>query len=733
MKEKASPIPTFEINKELQGRLFRSIIVSLMIITAIFIGLSAFVFKELLSRTLRIGGGVLVVSVLILWLINKKRLKIAGVVLLSFLWLMVSFMTYTAGGVDAPIFIGYVVVVLFCGMIFNTTYAVFAALVSVLFGSFMVYGQANDLLPPVIEYSNGARLAIYAFFFFVALFVQKAAVDTTKIAIEKAHISENQYRLFLENIPTVTYINDLTLEARTLYVSPQVENLLGYRPIEFLQDPTLWMKIILAEDIAKVLLENQSSVETGKPFHVDYRLMTRNRDIIWVRDEAKLVHDDEGRPSYWLGVWTDITQAKRSEKELADIIQAQSMRTNQLQTASEVSRAATSILELSELMPTVVELIRSHFDYYYVGIFIVDEEKKTATLKAATGEMGERMLANQHSLSIGNSSMVGWCIANNQARIALDVGKEAVRFKNPALPLTRSEVALPLRFHGSVIGAMTIQSALQAAFTEADITALQTMSDQVANAIETARLFDERTVLIGELESKNAELERYTYTVSHDLKSPLVTIRGYVGYLRDSAIKGDMKRFEADMNRVIKATETMQALLNDLLELSRVGRAINPSVNVLFGDIVKDVMNLIVEPQKGQRAWFKVQAGLPSIHCDRTRVAEVLQNLISNSIKFMGDQPQPSIQIGMGGVDERSGFPIFYVADNGIGIDPKYHDTVFGLFNRLDQQKEGTGIGLTLVKRIIEVHGGRIWLESEGQGKGCTFYFTLPPGESAML
>lgn len=698
--------------------------------TAIFIGLSVLFFSEILARTLRIGGGVLAVSLLLLWLIEKKQLNIAGALLVSFLWFMVAYMAYTAGGVSAPIYIGFVVVILFSGLIFNIFSGVLIALISVLFGAFMIYGQAHDLLPPVIEYSNAARLAIYTFFFFVVLFIQKAAVDTTKMAIEQAHVSENQYRLFLENIPTITYINDLSPEAGTLYVSPQVEKFLGYRADEFLQDPTFWMKIVFEEDVNNVFLKNQNSNETTDPFQAEYRLIAKNGNIVWVRDEATLVRNEDGNPAYWLGVWTDITQAKGSEKALADIIQMQSMRTNQLQTASEVSRAATSILELSELMPTVVELIRSHFDYYYVGIFIVDEGTKTATLKSATGEMGRQMIEKRHSLPIGNSSMIGWCIANNQARIALDVGKEAVRFKNPALPLTRSEVALPLRFHGNVIGAMTIQSALPAAFTDADITALQTMADQVANAIETARLFDERAVLINELESKNAELERYTYTVSHDLKSPLVTIRGYIGYLKESAVKGDMKRFEADMNRVIKATETMQTLLNDLLELSRVGRVINPAINIPFGDIVTDALNLIVEPQKGQQAWFAIQGTLPTVHCDRTRVTEVLQNLISNSIKFMGDQPKPSIRIGQSGVDEKSGFPIFYVADNGIGIEPKYHDTVFGLFNRLDQRKDGTGIGLTLVKRIIEVHGGRIWLESEGQGKGSTFYFTLPPADA---
>lgn len=682
MRDKNITTPSSNSNRDLQGDFFRAVILSLMVLTDAFIALAFFVFHELLIQALIISGGVFIVFIFLLLLVERKKVFIAGIL--------------------------------------------FVALLPMFFWGIMIYAQSNELLPLAVDYSKSAIFGIYIFFFLIALYIQKSAVDITKSTAGKSYIRENQYQLFLENIPTITYINDISLEARTLYVSPQVENLLGYSSNTFLQDPMLWMKIVNEDDVEEVLLKNELSVRTGEPFKVEYRLMTKGGNVIWVRDEAKLVRDDHGDPAYWLGVWTDITKEKSSEKTLAYMVQTQSMRNNQLQTASEVSRAATSILELNELMPKVVELIRSHFDYYYVGIFLVDKKTNKALLAAATGDAGKEMLANGHSLPIGNSSMIGWSIHNNQARIALDVGKDAVRFKNPLLPLTRSEVSFPLRFHGKVIGAMTIQSALPSAFTDADITALQTMADQVANAIETARLLDERVTLISELETKNAELERYTYTVSHDLKSPLVTIRGYVGYLKESALKGDMKRFEVDMNRVIKATETMQVLLNDLLELSRVGRVINSLANVSFGDMVKDVLNLIVEPQNGQRAWFTVEEKLPIVRCDRTRVLEVLQNLISNSIKFIGSQTAPSIRIGQNGFDSKTGFPIFYVADNGIGIDPKYHETVFGLFNRLDQKEEGTGIGLTLVKRIIEVHGGRIWVESDGQGKGTTFYFTLP-------
>jgi len=161
----------------------------------------------------------------------------------------------------------------------------------------------------------------------------------------------------------------------------------------------------------------------------------------------------------------------------------------QLTTAAEVSRAASSILDLEELLSRTVELITDRFNLYYAGLFLVDEADEWAVLQAGTGEAGRQMLAQSHRLKVGSVSMVGWCTANAQARIALDVGEEAVRFDNPLLPDTRSEMALPLISRGRVIGALDVQSTKEGAFTDEDVAVLQTMSDQLANAIENARLF----------------------------------------------------------------------------------------------------------------------------------------------------------------------------------------------------------------------------------------------------
>jgi signal transduction histidine kinase len=475
------------------------------------------------------------------------------------------------------------------------------------------------------------------------------------------------------------------------------------------------------------MAENKKSTETLEDFKFEYRLVAKNGHVVWIKDEANVVYDEHQQPEYWLGIWSDISAIKNAENLQLSAFDSLTRHTNQLQTASEVCHAATSILNLDELLPEVVELIRSHFDYYYVGLFLVDKDFTTLNLRAATGEVGKQLLSDQHALPIGDTSMVGWSAQNNKARIALDAGKESIRFKNKLLPLTRSEIALPLRSRGRVIGSMTFQSEKESAFTDSDITVLQTMCDQLANAIATASLFDDRANLIKELAAKNAELEQFAYTVSHDLKSPLVTMRGYLGYLKDSAVKGNFVRFDSDLERVIHATNTMQDLLSDLLNLSRVGRVEEAVENVSVKDSVEKVLELVHNIYVDKKIEIVVQENLPNVKVNPVRLREVIQNLVVNAMKFCAHQPTPTVVIGADGFDSATKFPILFVKDNGIGIDPQYHKKIFGLFNRLNNDIEGTGVGLTLVKRIVEMYGGKIWIDSDGQGNGSAFYFTLPP------
>ncbi|HVP96776.1 ATP-binding protein [Methanoregula sp.] len=233
---------------------------------------------------------------------------------------------------------------------------------------------------------------------------------------------------------------------------------------------------------------------------------------------------------------------------------------------------------------------------------------------------------------------------------------------------------------------------------------------------------EQRESLIYELERKNAELERFTYTVSHDLKSPLITIRGFAGLVEEDIRRNDTEGVARDLKRIDAAAQKMETLLQDLLNLSRIGRIVNPPEKVPFTEIAHEAVELLNAPIKKREVNVTIDPDMPVISVDRGRIREVVTNLVENAIKFMDDQQHPEIHIG---VQYDGGSPVFFVKDNGIGIDPRYHKRIFNLFEKLDPKKEGSGAGLAIVKRIVELHGGKIWVESEGEGSGSTFRFTL--------
>jgi len=243
---------------------------------------------------------------------------------------------------------------------------------------------------------------------------------------------------------------------------------------------------------------------------------------------------------------------------------------------------------------------------------------------------------------------------------------------------------------------------------------------------ERRKVERQREELIHELKLRNQELDRFAITVSHDLKTPLITIAGYLGHLEKDTLAGNKERVKKDITQINDAAKSMGKLVDEILDLSRIGRIMNPPKAVPFGEIVQAAQKTTEGILKAKQVSVRVANDLPVVYCDYARIEQVIQNLITNAINFMGEQTHPLIEIG---VEDRHGEHAFFVRDNGMGIDPKHHDQIFGLFNKLDSNTEGSGIGLGIVKRIIEVHGGRVWVESE-LGKGASFYFTLPDNMS---
>lgn len=237
---------------------------------------------------------------------------------------------------------------------------------------------------------------------------------------------------------------------------------------------------------------------------------------------------------------------------------------------------------------------------------------------------------------------------------------------------------------------------------------------------ELEQIADIRESLIRELETKNVELERFTYTVSHDLKSPLVTVKGFIGLLKQDIKNGDSKGIESDIDHIANASDKMALLLDDLLELSRIGRVLNKPETIQVSDLFKEVITTLQGQIAETQAKIDIQNHMPSIYADRHRMHEVAQNLLDNAMKFSRQNGVPEISVRARLDGNRI---LCFVSGNGIDITPDYQNRIFGPFDRLDQSFAGTGVGLTLVKRIIEVHYGNLTVESAGEGSGSIFCF----------
>lgn len=240
----------------------------------------------------------------------------------------------------------------------------------------------------------------------------------------------------------------------------------------------------------------------------------------------------------------------------------------------------------------------------------------------------------------------------------------------------------------------------------------------------------DRVNLIANLETANAELERFMYTAFHDLRAPLVTIKGFLGMLNQDLLAQRPDLIQKDIERISRAADKLDELLSDLLELARIERISNQPEEIDLHQLAQEALETLEMWIRSKNVTVNISPDLPTVYGDRSRLREVLVNLIDNAAKYTCDQPNPVITIG---IREQDGEQIIFVQDNGLGIEPRYHTRIFNLFEKLDPTMDGTGLGLPLTKRIIELHGGRIWVESTGLDQGSTFCFTLPNREPKKI
>lgn len=232
----------------------------------------------------------------------------------------------------------------------------------------------------------------------------------------------------------------------------------------------------------------------------------------------------------------------------------------------------------------------------------------------------------------------------------------------------------------------------------------------------------EREALLAELTAKNSELEHFTSAVSHDLRAPLTTIRGFAALLRKLA--SDNESLDHCVTKIDRAAGRMGQMIDDLLELRRIGSHQQALAEIPLEEVARDAADLLAGRIAQAGTDFEIDSDLPTVLADSALVRTILQNLIENGVKFSAERPDPRVTVA---ARDSGGETVITVRDNGAGIAPEHHEKVFELFFTRDKHRGGSGVGLAAVKRAVELQGGRIWVESEGEGRGSTFCFTLPP------
>ena len=458
-----------------------------------------------------------------------------------------------------------------------------------------------------------------------------------------------------------------------------------------------------------------------------------------------------------------------------------------LQVGAEVSRNITSILDLDVLLSSTVYIICEEYGFYYAGIFLVDQTpddagKIWARLKAGRGEAGRKMVEQGHKLEVGGNSMIGAAIANREARITLDVDEEKVWYPNPNLPHTRSEMALPLLIKGKAIGALTVQSVEEAAFTEEDISSLQMMADQLAVAINNARLLQDLEAASQELvRSKTFEsiatatgetihwvgnkaapipgsvariredIGRFLYLSANfisqldenSLNDPLAQlILEAAEYLktRDPELEKAVRQLSGKPLKKLRRMLAIESILEDLEIIEQSGNTILQIKEDLIGparrmklqpadivQIVKQNIKGFVEPPA--TVLYSIDGEIPPVKVDPTQLGRVVINLIKNAMEAMDEQTEPHLFVAIR--QESQDFVIVDIADNGCGIPEEELTKIWLTFHTSKAKKGGTGLGLPACLQIMERMRGKISVVSQ-VGLGSTFTLHVPvyhPGD----
>ena len=543
--------------------------------------------------------------------------------------------------------------------------------------------------------------------------------------------SEERWQLALDG--NNDGIWDWNLKTNEVFFSTRWKEMLGYKDHEVSNGWDEWTKQIHPDERDSVLQAFQDHFAKKTPFYVyEYRVQCQDSSYKWILDRGQAHWDASGDVVRMVGSYTDITDRKRVEEEL----KRQNLRS---QLFAEITLKIRESLQIDEILQTTVTEVQKLLKADRVLIFRLETN--------GSGTVVQEAVLPGWPVILGENIFdpcfkAEYLERYRQGRISAIEDIEAAHIQPCHREFlqrfaVRANLVVPILVREGIWGLLLAhQCAAPRQWNNFETELLQQLANQIGIALSQAQLLEQETRQSQELTRSNADLEQFAYVASHDLQEPLRMVTSYLQILEQRYKNKLDANADQFITYAVDGARRMQTLINDLLNYSRLSSRGQPFMlvdcNVVLEGAIANLQLAIAESKA-----VVTHETLPQVMADTTQLTQVFQNLIANAIKFCQNQ-QPRIHIGVAKGDTNldgeslNVIPsadewLFWVHDNGIGLESQYAERIFLIFQRLHGRGKypGTGIGLAICKKIIERHGGRIWVESK-PGQGSTFYFTIP-------
>ena len=530
-------------------------------------------------------------------------------------------------------------------------------------------------------------------------------VSDSKRNIELIQEQKNELDIIINNAP----VGILLMQSENIVkTNATFQNMLGFSEIE-LQDFTI-QNILLPEDYK----ENKvgfHQIKHGEIDNFSFNKRYRKKDgsVIWAKTNINSVRDKEGKIKYQVVLVEDIT-SDREKTLIIDMV-------------NNLTKSILGITDVYQIAWEIVNNIAEYLDSKDCIIYLVDHKQNTMEQIAVYGEKldDNNKIKNRLTVKIGDG-IVGTVAKTAKSEIVNDTSKDKRYIVDDEVRL--SEITVPILSQGKLIGVIDSEHKDKNYFTQEHVKTLESIASLVGIKLQTALNIRERekaeaknTQLLQELEISNNELQEYAHVVSHDLKTPLRSIDALVSWIKTDNKNNFDTITHQNLDLIEITLETMEQLISNVLEYSSAGFNTEKISEIDLNLILEDVKKILYIPKN---TTINILKKLPILKGEKTKFQQLFLNLISNAIKF-GNNENNIIEID---VIEKEKFYQFSINDNGIGIDKKFHDRIFKVFHFLNKSDKSTGIGLSIVKKIVNLYHGDIWIESE-LGKGTIFYFTI--------